>query len=73
MRGFFNLFGHVVSQDDLDMIRHGINGGWAVGAITFKETLAAKARQRVAPAPRGGAARLFMRAKNRLSGGDREK
>jgi putative transposase len=48
------LFEDAIPQDDLDLLRQSIKGGWAVGSNKFKNKIAKALSSRVSPLPRGG-------------------
>ena len=43
----------MLSEDWIADLRAATNGGWAVGGERFKEQIAAAARRRVTPLPKG--------------------
>jgi putative transposase len=48
------LFDEAISQDDLDILRQSVKGGWVVGSDKFKNKIAKAIGSRVTQLPRGG-------------------
>ncbi len=51
--GYRALFAEALREDWIAGLRAATNGGWAFGAERLKEQLAAAARRRVTPLPKG--------------------